>query len=245
MLKVCTFIYDLFFVLFSESELTHEISSLKTTAARLKFKGIDGGLHKRWSMWFNSKQRADPYQSLQYTENNGYALYFGIQALHGCRQFVAWAVGLSPRTNATLLTSVYFDTIPFHTASDIREEGEDDVKSAWPLWVGLHTCYNGNDKRRQHGNIEQIPKSFLSSDCSLQLENMKLESLVIVDQHATVNLYLSLVHTARHTLKIFMPWSKRSSPRTHSAIKKKHLPFFFCVFVGTFSRVREVIGVKS
>ena len=46
--------------------LTHEISSLKTTAARLKFKGIDGGLHKRWSMWFNSKQRAEPYQVLQF-----------------------------------------------------------------------------------------------------------------------------------------------------------------------------------
>ena len=97
-----------FFAYFSESALTHEISSLKTTAARLKFKGIDGGLHKRWSMWFNSKQRAEPYQSLQYTENNGYALYFGIQALHGCRQFVAWAVGLSPRTNATLLICVYY-----------------------------------------------------------------------------------------------------------------------------------------
>ena len=27
---------------------------------------------------------------------------------------------------------------------------------------------------------------------------MKLESQVIVDQHATVNLYLDLVHTARH-----------------------------------------------
>ena len=80
------------------------------------------------------------------------------------------------------------------------EEGEDDVKSAWPLWVGLHKCYNGNDTRRQHGNIAQIPKSFLSSDCSLPLENMKLESLVIVDQHATVNLYLSLVHTARHIM---------------------------------------------
>ena len=160
-----------------------------------------------------------------------------------CRQFVVWAVGLSPRTNATLLWN---EGLPFSkTAKDILEEGDDDVKSAWPLWVGLHTCYNGNDKRKRHGDIEQTPKSSRSSDCSLQLENMKLESLVIVDQHATVNLYLSLVHTARHTLKIFMPWSKRSSPRTHSAIKKKHLPFFFCVFVGTFSRVREVIGVKS
>ena len=27
-----------------------------------------------------------------------------------------------------------------------------------------------------------------------------MESLVIVDQHATVNLYLSLVHTARHIM---------------------------------------------
>ncbi len=98
------------------------------------------------------------------------------------------------------MTSVYFYTIPFHTASDIREEGEDDVKSAWPLWVGLHTCYNDGSKRQQYGDMEQIPKSRRSSDCSLQLENMKMESLVIVDQHATVNLYLSLVHTARHIM---------------------------------------------
>ena len=48
--------------------------------------------------------------------------------------------------------------------------------------------------------MEQIPNTRLSSDCSLQLENMKVESLVIVDQHATVNLYLSLVHTARHIM---------------------------------------------
>jgi len=29
-------------------------------------------------------------------------------------------------------------------ASDILEEGEDDLMSTWPLWAGLHTCYNGN-----------------------------------------------------------------------------------------------------
>ena len=29
------------------------------------------------------------------------------------------------------------------TASEILEEGRDDVKSAWPLWAGLVTCYNG------------------------------------------------------------------------------------------------------
>ncbi len=34
---------------------------LGSTAARLKLKGIDGGPHKRWSMWFNSTQREEPY----------------------------------------------------------------------------------------------------------------------------------------------------------------------------------------
>ena len=52
------------------------------------------------------------------------------------------------------------------------------------------------------GDLEPIPKSRLSSDCSLQLENMKLESLVIVDQHATVNTFPGLVHTARHTMGV-------------------------------------------
>ncbi len=40
---------------------------LGSTAARLKLKGIDGGPHKRWSMWFNSKQRAEPYHPLTWT----------------------------------------------------------------------------------------------------------------------------------------------------------------------------------
>ncbi len=58
------------------------------------------------------------------------------------------------------------------TARDKREEGVDDVKSSWPLRVGLHTCYNGSDN-------ELISKSYLSSDCRLQLDGMKSESLVI------------------------------------------------------------------
>ena len=31
---------------------------------RVKLKGIDGGPHKRWSMWFNSMIREEPYQGL-------------------------------------------------------------------------------------------------------------------------------------------------------------------------------------
>ncbi len=83
-----------------------------------------------------------------------------------------------------------------------REEGVDDVKSSWPLQAGLHTCYNGGDNGMLEGDLAQISKSRLSSDCTLQLECMKLESLVIVDQHATVNTFPGLVHTARHTMGV-------------------------------------------
>ncbi len=41
-----------------------------------------------------------------------------------------------------------------------------------------------------------------TSDCSLQLDCMKLESLVIADQHAAVNTFPALVHTARHAMGV-------------------------------------------
>jgi hypothetical protein len=47
----------------------------------------------------------------------------------------------------------------------------------------------------------QPQKTVLSSDRSLQLDSLKLESLVIADQHAAVNTFPGLVHTARHTTK--------------------------------------------
>ncbi len=86
-----------------------------------------------------------------------------------------------------------------------REEGGDDVKSSWPLRAGLHTCYNGGDSGQLTREGKLIPKSRLSSDCTLQLGCMKLESLVIVDQHATVNTFPGLVHTARHTMELALP----------------------------------------
>ena len=109
-----------------------------------------------------------------------------------------------------------------------REDGGDDVKSSWPLRAGLHTCYNGGDNGTLRGNPSQISKSRLSSDCTLQLECMKLESLVIVDQHATVNTFPGLVHTARHTTKAGCTRSRWPNPSGREAPK-----------------VWSVIGVKS
>ena len=48
----------------------------------------------------------------------------------------------------------------------------------------------------------QSEKADRSPDCSLQLDCMKSESLVIADQHAAVNTFPGLVHTARHTMGV-------------------------------------------
>ncbi len=65
-----------------------------------------------------------------------------------------------------------------------------------------YTCYNGGDSGQQSREGELISKNRLSSDCSLQLESMKAESLVIADQHAAVNTFPGLVHTARHIMGV-------------------------------------------
>nr|AOE07600.1 hypothetical protein [uncultured bacterium] len=68
------------------------------------------------------------------------------------------------------------------TACVNREEGGDDVKSSRPLCLGLHTCYNGNYSGKPSGDRELIHKNYPSSDRSLQLDSVKLESLVIAHQ---------------------------------------------------------------
>ena len=46
------------------------------------------------------------------------------------------------------------------TAGDKPEEGGDDVKSSWSLRLGLHTCYNGQDKPQQDREVERIGKTW-------------------------------------------------------------------------------------
>ena len=88
------------------------------------------------------------------------------------------------------------------TAGIKPEEGEDDVKSAWPLYPGLHTRYNGWYNWSRNREVEPIPKTGLSSDCRLQLACMKSELLVTAGQHTAVNTFPGLVHTARHVMGV-------------------------------------------
>jgi hypothetical protein len=92
--------------------------------------------------------------------------------------------------------------VSYGTAGIKPEEGGDDVKSACPLYPGLHTRYNGRYNRLQSREAEPIHKTGLSSDCRLQLACMKLELLVNARHHSALNTFPGFVHTARHVMEV-------------------------------------------
>ena len=73
------------------------------------------------------------------------------------------------------------------------------------------------NKGKQSREVEQIPKRRLSSDCRLQPACMKSELLVIADQHAAVNTFPGLVHTARHTMRAGGTRSRQSNRKEDAA----------------------------
>ena len=58
------------------------------------------------------------------------------------------------------------------------------------------------NRGRQDREVEQTPKKPSQFGLQVQPACMKLESLVIADQHAAVNTFPGLVHTARHTMRV-------------------------------------------
>ena len=77
-----------------------------------------------------------------------------------------------------------------------------------PYAQGYTRATMNSTKGREAARWSQSQKTVLSSDCSLQLDYMKLESLVIADQHAAVNTFPGLVHTARHTMGVICSRSR-------------------------------------
>ena len=69
------------------------------------------------------------------------------------------------------------------------------------------------NRGKQDREVEQTPKNGPSSDCRLQPAYMKSELLVIADQHAAVNTFPGLVHTARHTMGVGNTQSRSSNLR--------------------------------
>ena len=86
----------------------------------------------------------------------------------------------------------------------------------------------GGTKGSKPVKVSQSQKAVHSSDRSLQLDSVKLESLVIPHQHGGVNTFPGLVHTARHTTKVGCTRSAWANSQG-----------------GQRTKVWSVIGVKS
>ena len=86
-----------------------------------------------------------------------------------------------------------------------------------PYARGRTRATMGRTERRDVARRSQSPKPAPSSDCGLQPARMKPESLVIADQHAAVNVFLSLVHTARQATKGRGGLSRRANRKGASA----------------------------
>ena len=71
-----------------------------------------------------------------------------------------------------------------------------------PYGQGYTRATMANTEGCKPAMASQSLKARRSPDWSLQLDSMKSESLVIVNQNVTVNTFPGLVHTARHTMGV-------------------------------------------
>src|ERR1051326_9280719 len=71
-----------------------------------------------------------------------------------------------------------------------------------PYVLGCKHATMAGTKGCDLARVSESQKAGLSSDRSLQLDCVKSESLVIADQHAAVNTFPGLVHTARQATKV-------------------------------------------
>ena len=71
-----------------------------------------------------------------------------------------------------------------------------------PYVQGYTRATMAGTERGETARWSKSQKAGPSSDWSLKPDFMKVESLVIADQHAAVNTFPGLVHTARHTTRV-------------------------------------------
>ncbi len=99
-------------------------------------------------MWFNSTQREEPYRGLTSEDHSRNRVseqsdfQTGAAWLSSARAVRCWVKSRNERNPRRVLVR---KDLSRETAGEKPEEGGDDVKSAWPLRPGLHTCYNGQD----------------------------------------------------------------------------------------------------
>ena len=81
-----------------------------------------------------------------------------------------------------------------------------------PYVLGYTRATMGATKSCRAVRPSQSQKGVLSSDCGLKPAHMKLELLVIPDQHAGVNAFPGIVHTARQAMRVGGTRSRSRQP---------------------------------
>jgi hypothetical protein len=117
-------------------------------------------------MWFNSRRTEEPYQGLtcyrfspaetrdDLCENRDDST--GVAWLSSAR-VVGCSLQWGNERNPCHILNIYMGLFNF-----LLEGSGDDVKSAWPLCPGLHTCYNGADNGLPSRKAELIPTNGFS-----------------------------------------------------------------------------------
>ncbi len=169
----------------------------------MKLKGIDGGPHKQWSMWFNSTQREEPYQVLTSCDDARNSIFLrdaetGGAWLSSARVVRCWVKSRNERNPyGQLLRKRTLARLPL---TKRRKVGMTSNHHA--LYdLGYTRTTMALNKRSKTARWSKTQKQRPSSDCRLQLACTKSELLVIADQHAAVNTFPGLVHTARHSMR--------------------------------------------
>ena len=100
-----------------------------------------------------------------------------------------------------LVASIKLGTLVRLPVTNRRKVGTTSDHHA-PYDLGYTRATMDGTTSRELARASKSLKTVLSSDCRLQLACTKSESLVIADQHAAVNTFPGLVHTARHTMRV-------------------------------------------
>ena len=154
-------------------------------------------------MWFNSTQREEPYQVLTSCDGHRNMSFLrdaetGGAWLSSARVVRCWVKSRNERNPyGQLLRKRTLARLPL---TKRRKVGMTSNHHA-PYVLGYTRATMAGTERSQTARWSKTQKQRPSSDCRLQLACTKSELLVIADQHAAVNTFPGLVHTARHTMR--------------------------------------------
>ncbi len=117
-------------------------------------------------MWFNSRRTEEPYPGLTFYRFRSLEIETDLLEIKDGRTGVAWpssarVVGCSLQwgneRNPYRMLNCSFETLVI-----FNEGSGDDVRSAWPLCPGRHTCYNEADNGLPSRKAELIPSNGFS-----------------------------------------------------------------------------------